>query len=69
MAFYRGHLWCLESSLKKNPSSEKREVQTFQPVAPRDSLELLAKFIMEAEVTVAAVEASIIEIRRDFDLL
>ena len=46
-----------------------RQIYTFQPVAPRDSLELLAKFMTEAEVTVAAVEATITEIKRDFNLL
>ena len=46
-----------------------RQIYTFQPVAPRDSLELLAKFMTEAEVTVAAVEATIAEINRDFNLL
>jgi hypothetical protein len=45
-----------------------RQIYTFQPVAPRDSLELLIKFITEAEVTVAAVKASIAEIRGDFNL-
>jgi hypothetical protein len=40
-----------------------------QPVAPRDSLELLARFITDAEATVFAVEATISEIRRDFNLL
>ena len=46
-----------------------RQIYIFQPVAPRDSLELLAKFMIEAEVTVAAVEATIAEIKRDFNLL
>ncbi|HEY9769494.1 MAG TPA: hypothetical protein V6C71_13530 [Coleofasciculaceae cyanobacterium] len=45
-----------------------RQIYTSQPIAPRDNLELLAKFMAEAEVTVAAVKATITEIRRDFDL-
>ncbi|MGL6342917.1 MAG: hypothetical protein ACRC80_27725 [Waterburya sp.] len=45
-----------------------KRIYAFQPVAPRDSLELLAKFIAEAEVTVAAVKATIKEIKEDFNL-
>jgi len=37
-------------------------------VASRDSLELLDRFIAEAEATVDAIEATVAEIRRDFNL-
>jgi len=37
-------------------------------VASRDSLELLARLIAEAEATVDAIGATVAEIRRDFQL-
>jgi hypothetical protein len=40
-----------------------------QPMAHGDNLNLLARFITEAEATIDAVEASITEIKRDFNLL
>lgn len=46
-----------------------RQIYPSQPAATRDSLELLARFIAEAEATVDAVEATISEIRRDLNLL
>ncbi|MBV9385300.1 MAG: hypothetical protein JOZ78_02615 [Chroococcidiopsidaceae cyanobacterium CP_BM_ER_R8_30] len=45
-----------------------RQIYPSQPVASRDSLELLAQFITDAQATVNAVEATISEIRRDFNL-
>lgn len=46
-----------------------RRVYESQPLASRDSLELLAKFINEAEATIEAIRATIQEIKRDFNLL
>lgn len=46
-----------------------RQIYTSQPVAPRHSLELLARFIVDAEAIVNAVEATISEIGRDLNLL
>lgn len=46
-----------------------RQIYPSQPAASRDSLELLSRFIAEAEATVNAVEATISEIKRDFNLL
>ena len=45
-----------------------RQIYPAQPVASRDSLELLDRFIAEAEATVDAIEATVAEIRRDFNL-
>jgi hypothetical protein len=45
-----------------------RRVYESQPLASRDTLELLAKFISEAEATIAAIRATIQEIKRDFNL-
>lgn len=46
-----------------------RQIYPSQPVALHDSLELLARFINDAEATVNAVGATIFEIRRDFNLI
>jgi len=47
-----------------------RQIYPSQPVAPRDSLvELVTRFVTDAEATVDAVEATISEIRRDFNFL
>lgn len=46
-----------------------RQIYPSQGAASRDSLELLTRFIAEAEATVNAVEATISEIKRDFNLL
>jgi hypothetical protein len=46
-----------------------RQIYPAQPMAHRDNLNLLARFITEAEATIDAVEASITEIKRDFNLL
>jgi hypothetical protein len=45
-----------------------RRVYESQPLASRDTLELLAKFINEAEATVEAIRATTQEIKRDFNL-
>ena len=45
-----------------------RQIYASQPTAARDRLELLDRFISEAEATVDAVEATVSEIRRDFNL-
>ncbi len=45
-----------------------RQIYPSQPVASRDSLELLGRFIQEAEATVDAIAATVQEIRRDFNL-
>ena len=45
-----------------------RQIYPAQPMASRDSLELLARFIAEAEATVDAIGATVAEIRRDFQL-
>ncbi|MCL1467328.1 hypothetical protein [Argonema galeatum] len=45
-----------------------RQIHPAQPVASRASLELLTRYIEEAEATVNAVAASVSEIRRDFNL-
>lgn len=45
-----------------------RRIYESQPVAARDSLELLARYINEATATVDAIGATIQEIRRDFNL-
>jgi hypothetical protein len=46
-----------------------QQIYPAQPVASRASLELLARYIEEAEATVDAITASVAEIRRDFNLL
>lgn len=46
-----------------------RQIYPSQPVVPRDSLDLLARFIADAGATVDAIEATIFEVRRDFNLL
>lgn len=45
-----------------------RRIYESQPAASRDTLELLTKSIDEAEAILAATEATIREIRRDFEL-
>ncbi len=45
-----------------------RQIYPAQPVASRDSLEILARFIGEAQASVDAVGATLAEIKRDFDL-
>ena len=45
-----------------------RRIYESQPLASRDIVELLTRFINEAEATVEAVGATIQEIRRDFNL-
>lgn len=39
-----------------------------QPLAPRDTIELLVRFTNEAEATIEGIGATIKEIRRDFNL-
>ncbi len=45
-----------------------RRVYNSQPVADRDTLEILARSIDEAEATSASTNATVREIRRDFNL-
>ncbi|AFZ11299.1 hypothetical protein Cri9333_0679 [Crinalium epipsammum PCC 9333] len=45
-----------------------RQIYPAQPVATRDNLELLVRFLAEAEATVDAIGATVAEIRRDFNL-
>jgi len=45
-----------------------RQIYPSQPIASRDRLELLYRFIIEADATVNAVRATISEIRKDFDI-
>jgi hypothetical protein len=45
-----------------------QQIYPAQPVASRDSLELLARFIGEAQASVDAVGATLAEIKKDFDL-
>lgn len=45
-----------------------RRIYESQPVATRDTLELLYQFIAESEAVLAATDATIREIRRDFNL-
>lgn len=45
-----------------------RRIYSAQPAAARDMLELLARYIDEAEATIEAIGATIREIRRDFNL-
>ena len=45
-----------------------RRIYESQPIAPRDTLELLARYIDESEVTVDAIGASIQEIKRNWNL-
>ncbi|MFB2972084.1 hypothetical protein ACE1CD_24255 [Aerosakkonema sp. BLCC-F183] len=46
-----------------------RQIYPAQPLASRASLELLARYIEEAEAIADAIAASVAEIRRDFNLL
>jgi trans-aconitate methyltransferase len=45
-----------------------RRVYNSQPAADRDTLELLARYIDEAEATIEGIGATVREIRRDFNL-
>ncbi|MBW4619374.1 MAG: hypothetical protein KME17_08450 [Cyanosarcina radialis HA8281-LM2] len=45
-----------------------RQLYEAQPTARRDSLELLVKYMDEAEVTIAAIQASLQEIKRNWNL-
>ena len=45
-----------------------QQIYPAQPVASHDSLELLARFITEAQASVDAVGATLAEIKKDFDL-
>jgi hypothetical protein len=46
-----------------------RRIYESQPLANRDTLELLARFMDEAEAVNAATDATVREIKRDFNLL
>ncbi|MGA9379394.1 MAG: hypothetical protein WBV73_11560 [Phormidium sp.] len=45
-----------------------RRIYDAQPVAPRDNLELLARYINEAGATIEAIQASIQDIKRNWNL-
>ncbi|PSB04454.1 hypothetical protein [Merismopedia glauca] len=45
-----------------------REIYRSQPMASRDNLKLLDRYINEAEATIDAIAATVSEIRRDFHL-
>ncbi|MBE9224375.1 hypothetical protein IQ264_02660 [Phormidium sp. LEGE 05292] len=46
-----------------------RRIYDAQPVAPRDILELLSRYISEADGTIEAIQASIQDIKRNWNLL
>lgn len=46
-----------------------RQIYDAQPVASRDILELLARYINEADATIEAIQASIEDIKRNWNLL